>query len=98
MHWRRQTLKTIVGSCITVLVLMCALVDAQWVKVPPANVPRTPDGKPDLSALPPRLPNRRPDLPGIWKPEKTYDGQPQHFAANRKGDKIRLRPSPQSVT
>src|SRR6266436_6980815 len=97
MHWRRETLKTIAGSWITVLVLMCAPVDAQWVKVPPASGPRTPDGKPDLSALPPRLPNGQPDLSGIWRPENTYDGQPQNFAANLKVDNIPYQPWAQAV-
>jgi hypothetical protein len=60
--------------------------------VPPANIPRTPDGKPDLSAAPPRLPNGQPDLSGIWKPENTYDGQPANFAANLKVDDIPYQP------
>jgi hypothetical protein len=81
-------LKTIAGSCITVLVLMCALVDAQWMKVPPADIPRTPDGKPDLSARPPRLANGQPDLSGIWRPDNTYEGRPQNFAMDLKVDNV----------
>lgn len=41
---------------------------AQWLKVPSPGLPRTPDGKPDLSAPTPRTANGRPDLSGIWEP------------------------------
>jgi hypothetical protein len=41
---------------------------AQWAKVPAAAIPRTPDGKPNLSAPAPRLPDGKPDLSGIWSP------------------------------
>ena len=42
--------------------------DAQWVKVPPARIPRAADGKPNLAAPAPRLPDGKPDLSGIWEP------------------------------
>ena len=41
---------------------------AQWTKVPPDPIPRTADGKPNLSAPAPRLPNGKPDLSGVWSP------------------------------
>jgi hypothetical protein len=42
-------------------------VHAQWPAHPTPGVPRTPDGKPDLSAPPPRTPDGRPDLSGTWR-------------------------------
>jgi len=39
---------------------------AQWLKYPTAGVPRTADGKPNLSAPMPRAPDGKPDLSGIW--------------------------------
>jgi hypothetical protein len=39
---------------------------AQWLKYPTAGVPRTTDGKPDLSAPTPRTPGGKPDFSGIW--------------------------------
>ncbi len=45
---------------------------AQWVNVPPTAVPRTQDGKPNLSAPAPRLPDGKPDLSGIWSTPTGY--------------------------
>ena len=39
---------------------------AQWLTYPTAGVPRTADGKPDLSAPAPRTPDGKPDLSGMW--------------------------------
>ena len=48
--------------------MFCAIVHAQWVKVPTANTPLGADGKPNLTATAPRLPDGKPDLSGIWEP------------------------------
>jgi hypothetical protein len=45
---------------------------AQWAKIPPRNIPRTPDGQLNLSAPAPRLPDGKPDLSGIWNPPAGY--------------------------
>jgi hypothetical protein len=39
---------------------------AQWIHYPTAGVPRTRDGKPNLSAPPPRTRDGKPDLSGMW--------------------------------
>jgi hypothetical protein len=39
---------------------------AQWLEHPTPGVPRTADGKPDLSAPAPRTADGRPDLSGMW--------------------------------
>ncbi len=39
----------------------------QWVKVPASGIPRGADGKPNLSAPAPRLPDGHPDFSGIWE-------------------------------
>ena len=38
----------------------------QWLRYPTEGVPRTADGKPNLTAPTPRLPDGKPDLSGIW--------------------------------
>jgi hypothetical protein len=39
---------------------------AQWINHPTPNVPRLPDGKPNLTAPAPRTGDGKPDLSGIW--------------------------------
>lgn len=39
---------------------------AQWINYPTLGVPRTLDGKPNLSAACPRTPDGKPDLSGMW--------------------------------
>lgn len=39
---------------------------AQWLELPTRGVPRTADGKPNLSAPAPRAGNGKPDLSGLW--------------------------------
>jgi len=50
------------------LILLSLPLWAQWIKVPPDSIPRTKDGKPNLSAPAPRLPGGKPDLSGVWSP------------------------------
>ena len=45
---------------------------AQWPNRPTVGVPRTPDGKPNLSAPPPRSADGKPDLSGVWRIHKSY--------------------------
>jgi hypothetical protein len=40
---------------------------AQWLNYPTAGIPRTNDGKPNLSAAAPRTRDRKPDFSGIWR-------------------------------
>jgi hypothetical protein len=39
---------------------------AQWLQLPTPGIPRTPDGKPNLTAPAPRTPDGKPDLSGMW--------------------------------
>ena len=38
----------------------------QWLHYPTADVPKNPDGSPNLTAPAPRLPDGKPDFSGIW--------------------------------
>ena len=50
------------------LILMMGTIsaEAQWLDRPTSGIPRTQDGKPDLTAPAPRGPDGKPDLTGIW--------------------------------
>ena len=52
---------------LLILLLGTAPLDAQWLNYPTPALPRTPDGKPNLSAPTPRMPDGTPDLSGIWE-------------------------------
>jgi hypothetical protein len=64
-NWRAGCMVAV----LPVVLLVSAPAAAQWTKVPVAKIPRTPDGKPDLSAPTPRLPDGTPDLTGVWSPK-----------------------------
>src|SRR5262249_19653380 len=53
-------------------------VNAQWAVYRDPTVPRTREGKPNLSAPVPRL-NGKPDLSGIWQPESAPVAEIQRF-------------------
>jgi hypothetical protein len=46
--------------------LVAVPLSAQWLKLPDKSIPRTKDGKPDLTAPTPRKADGKPDLSGIW--------------------------------
>ncbi|HYR42373.1 MAG TPA: hypothetical protein VER98_05090 [Terriglobia bacterium] len=54
-----------------VLLLTSVSVSAQWLHYPTPGIPRTPDGKPNLTAPAPKTRDGKPDLSGIWKAADT---------------------------
>ena len=50
----------------------------QWLRYPTAGVPKTADGKPNLSAPTPRTVDGHPDFSGIWLTANTACIQPQN--------------------
>jgi hypothetical protein len=51
---------------VLILAMNCAA-SAQWLNLTLPNIPRTPDGKPNLNAPAPRTMDGKPDLSGIWR-------------------------------
>ena len=52
----------------TLVLLMTATpLSAQWLSLTTPGVPRTPDGKPNLTAPAPRTADGRPELTGLWR-------------------------------
>ena len=58
---RRQLATLILLTSVTTPVA------AQWLTLTTPGVPRTADGKPDLSAPAPRTDDGRPELTGLWR-------------------------------
>lgn len=58
-----------------VFVLLGSGAEAQWLNYPAPGTPRTPDGKPNLSAKAPRASNGKPDLSGVWRTEYAPPGE-----------------------
>ena len=62
----QRTITTIIGIVLAGT-FTCA--QAQWLNYPDTRIPRTKDGKPNLSAPAPRL-NGKPDVSGLWQTER----------------------------
>ena len=53
-------------TALVALVVVPAIGSAQWLRYPTDGIPRTAEGKPNLNAPAPRLPDGKPDLSGLW--------------------------------
>jgi hypothetical protein len=60
---------------VTILVSLSGPVRAQWLHYKTPGIPRTADGKPDLSAPAPRTPEGKPDFTGVWRADRARDAE-----------------------
>jgi hypothetical protein len=74
------------AALAVVAVALSAPASAQWLNQPTAGLPRTPDGKPNLSAPAPRTPDGKPDLSGLWT--KISPKYSRNIAADLKPDEV----------
>jgi hypothetical protein len=58
---------TLSGALATVFLAAAVPVSAQWLKTPTPGIPRTADGKPNLTAPAPKSADGHPDLSGLWR-------------------------------
>ena len=56
----------VLGSILIAAATLVPL-SAQWLHYPTSGIPRTPDGKANLSAPVPKAPDGKPDLSGMWR-------------------------------
>jgi hypothetical protein len=86
-------------SAAIVLSVLYGSASAQWLVVKSNSIPRTPDGRPNLSAPAPRLPDGKPDLSGIWQVHDE-SGPPKYalnLAADLPGGQVPLQPWAEAV-
>ena len=55
-------------AVLVVPLVLAKPMTAQWLNYPTPGIPRTADGKPNLSAPAPRTADGKPDLSGVWDP------------------------------
>jgi hypothetical protein len=60
-------LRVLIGFVISALTLLPVPAGAQWLNYKTPGIPRTPEGKPDLSAPAPKTADGKPDLSGVWR-------------------------------
>src|SRR6516225_4019709 len=84
-----------IAAAIFTIALLPA--EAQWLNVPTKGIPRTKDGKPDLTAPAPRKPDGKPDLSGVWQGDKNgkYLG---NLAADFKPGELPIQPWAEALT
>jgi hypothetical protein len=99
----------IVCAAVTTLLMFASPLSAQWMKDPASSIPRTRDGKPDLTARTPKAPDGKPDLSGVWLADIDPNGTPvgveqmvfsQYFiniAADLKPEDVPFQPSARTL-
>ncbi len=90
------------SRCGLVIVLVATLLGlsgnlaGQWLKLPDKEIPRTKDGKPDLSAPAPHKADGKPDLSGIWL--VAGPKYLRNLAADLKPDEVPMQPWAAALT
>src|SRR5215470_7062739 len=54
-------------TAMIILTVFATVLEAQWINYPTPGIPRTADGKPNLTAAAPHTADGKPDLTGLWQ-------------------------------
>src|SRR5262249_31407438 len=80
----RVAMKTVLVALLTIA--SRGALAAQWIGHPTTGIPGPPDGAPNLAAPPPRAPDGKPDLSGLWL--KVSPKYARNIAADLKPEEI----------
>jgi len=87
------------GSLVaTILLIATVPAVAQWLNVPTKGIPRTKDGKPNLSVPAPRKPDGKPDLSGLWQADPQNRKYIQNLAEDFKLSEFPIQPWAEALT
>jgi hypothetical protein len=76
-------------AAIALTILATVSASAQWLNFPTPGVPRTADGKPNMSAPAPKTADGKPDLSGTWQTRGGYTG---NIARDLKPGEVSFQP------
>src|SRR5579863_381372 len=82
------------NAAVAMTVLLAGVAPAQWLNYPTPGVPRTPDGKLNLSAPAPKTGDGKPDLSGTWQTRGGYTG---NLAKDLKPGDVSFQPSAEAL-
>ena len=84
-------MKALVASALLFApaLIFTATAQAQWTNYPTPDIPRTPDGKMNLSAPTPKTPDGKPDFSGVWL---TRGGYTVNMAKDLKPGELAFQP------
>ncbi len=82
-------MKTLLKGCVLVALLVApAPLLAQWLDFPAPGVPKNADGSPNRTAPAPRAPDGKPDLSGIWRPDRNQKCPPDGCPDNQMSEQF----------
>ena len=96
-------------AAVAAFLMFASTAFAQWTNNPDNSVPRTPDGKPNLSANAPKTPDGKVDLSGVWLSDINPNGKPEgvenqvfsqyfvNIAADLRPDAVPFQPSARAL-
>jgi len=79
----------LLSVAVAALLPVCA--SAQWINYKTDGIPRTPDGKANMTAPAPKTPDGKPDLSGLWRQPNGVK-YTVNIAADLKPDEVPMQP------
>src|SRR5512132_3067634 len=73
---------------LLLLLALAAPAAAQWTEFPTPNVPRNADGSPNPNAPAPRAADGKPDLSGVWRPDRNQNCPPDGCPDNQMSEQF----------